>query len=138
MELYKANNDTDIFISIIKNMNDELIDPQKLQELIDWIKNPKIEKNNNNFMRKYAECLDLYFCFIGFNQGKFQKTELKFASADQNKYCVFVVLNGDRTMCGPLYSFDNSGKWQTVFSQNDQCAKVQVEKYIEQLNHTGA
>lgn len=139
MELLCLNNDTNILRSIIENMNNELINPQKLQELIDWIQNPTITKNLKNVMKKCAECLGLYYCSIYFDQGKFQmKVEHMFVGTNQNKNCVFLVLNGVGTMCGLLYSLAANGEKQMVFSWDDQCAKSDAEKYIDQLNHTGA
>ncbi|CAF4808448.1 unnamed protein product [Rotaria sp. Silwood1] len=114
LKLYGAKSARDTFEFILSNDS--------------TFKNKTIDKNQNeltdsdyeqlnNLVRKI---INEYFIV---NQNKLKKN-------------AFIVLNGDDTICGPLFAFDRNEKIQTVFDFDDMSIYHYVDKYIDEINRT--
>lgn len=137
MELHCAQKISDVFKFIMEYMNTESIDDDKKQQFIDWYEDPTMETDLFDLMEKSSEYIDLCLQFIGFDEGRFQIINKYTINTNQKQKSAFIVLNGDSTMCGPLFFTESNGEKQTAFSLDDMRVNAYVEKYIDKLNQTG-
>ncbi|UJR37547.1 hypothetical protein I4U23_030248 [Adineta vaga] len=147
MELYGANSELDAFESIIvnkcictnENMNNvsnnlPISVKEQLKEYVQKHKDaptslPAVVEFNNSFK--------IYLHFIAFRVGKFQLTnKYTFLHNDKEKRQAFIVLNGDNTICGPLFIHATQGERKFLFDLDDMRVQVYVDRYIEKLNRT--
>jgi hypothetical protein len=148
MELHDANGllNTVIFIlsndhkfnsSNVENSQDQLTDPEK-QQFVDLQKGPQGQHMLFNLIMALTNFYKIYLHIIGFKDGQFQIIN-EYYVVDRNKpqKQAFVVLNGDNTVCGPLFAHNRTGGKQTVFAFDDIRITNYVDKYIEMLNQIG-
>ncbi|CAF4123970.1 unnamed protein product, partial [Adineta steineri] len=95
------------------------------------------QSTSSSLIRDFMIFFNIHLYFIIIEGGKFQKTteNITLTPNDQTKQA-FIVLNGDKTVCGVVYICDLGGKIQTVFNMDDMRIQCDVDKYIEQLNLT--
>jgi len=148
MELYDAesafhtfefilSNDATFIGKNLENNQKKLTDYDK-QQLTNIVQIYSGKETLTGLMGKFVESYKIYLHFIGFNQGKFRIiNEYSFLDKDEQRRLAFVVLNGDDTVCGPLFIDDLTGRTQAVFAFDDMRITLEVEKYIEKLNRTG-
>jgi len=145
MELYDAESAFNTLEFILlndarftNNNQNELIDYDK-QQLTNIVQIYSGKPTLNDLMGKFVESYNIYLHFIGFKQGKFRMINqyYYFRDTDERRRLAFIVLNGDDTVCGPLFTDDLTGRIQTVFAFDDMRITLQVDKYIEKLNRTG-
>ncbi|CAF1052900.1 unnamed protein product [Rotaria sp. Silwood1] len=147
LKLYGAKSARDTFEFILSNDS--------------TFKNKTIDKNQNeltdsdyeqlnNLVRKYRnrhtlihliidflEFSNTRLNFIGFVDGKFRIiNEYFIVNQNKLKKNAFIVLNGDDTICGPLFALDRNEKIQTVFDFDDMSIYHYVDKYIDEINRT--
>lgn len=102
------------------------------------------------FVQKYAHGIEsylalvdfinqfgIYLHFIGFINGQFRLINDYQLVRSDGKQTAFIVLNGDRTVCGPLFLYDSAYQQRFVFALDDQSVHTNVLKYIDRLNRTG-
>ncbi len=145
MELYDAESAFNTLEFILlndarftNNNQNELIDYDK-QQLTNIVQIYSGKPTLITLMGKFVESYNIYLHFIGFDQGKFRViNQYFFRDTNERRRLAFVVLNGDDTVCGPLFTDDDlTGRIQTVFAFDDMRITLQVDKYIEKLNRTG-
>ena len=107
------------------------------QQHINLVQNYNDGRNLTKLAVEFAKSFAIYLYFIAFHQGKFGIiNEYLFPDQIKQRKTAFVVLNGDKTICGPLFTHDSTGE-QTVFVLGDMSVAFQVDKYIDKLNRTG-
>jgi hypothetical protein len=142
MELYGGSNTLGTFEFILlnghmKNNENELTNNDK-QQLIQLAQNDNGRETLIRLIVGFAELYHIYLHFIAFHESKFQMiNEWSFPDKIKQGQQAFIVLNGDYTVCGVLFSIGLDGRKQTVFPFDDMHVTSQVNKYIEELNRTG-
>jgi hypothetical protein len=142
MELYDVSNAFGTFEFILlnghmKNNENELMNNDK-QQLIQLAQNYNGGQTLILLIIGFAQLYNIYLHFIAFHEGRFQMiNECSFPDKTKQGQQAFIVLNGDYTVCGALFSVSLDGRKQTVFPFDDMRVTSQVNKYIEELNRIG-
>ncbi|CAF0946425.1 unnamed protein product [Rotaria sordida] len=108
-QLYVAKNTRDTFEFIVLN------DPT--------FKNKNINKNQNELTDSDQEQLN-----------SLVQNECIIVDQNEPKKTAFIVLNGDDTICGPLFALNRNEQIQTVFDLDDMSIYHYVDKYIDEIN----
>lgn len=86
----------------------------------------------------FAQCSGIYLIFIGYIDGKFnvlnEYSNIITTTVDKTSY---IVLNGNETICGPLFFVDQYNRKKMVFRHDDMFIKNIVNNYVDQLNGMG-
>ena len=147
MELYGVSNALDAFQFVLSHGNtflgedfendqDHSNDYRK-QVLINLLRNYYDRRDLTNLFIEFYIFFDVYLYFIGFKQYQFGLiNDYLFPNGTKQRKIAYVVLNGNGTICGPLFAHGPTGK-QTVFTHSDMSIATEVDKYIEKLNRTG-
>lgn len=147
MELYGASNAFDAFQFMLSRadmfLHGDIDDDQsesvacRKQQLINLLQNYDRTKDLTNLSVDFFIFFDIYLYFIGFKKNRFDLiNDYSFPDRNKQRKIAFVVLNGDYTVCGPLFAHVPTGK-HTVFTFGDMSIATHVDKYIERLNRTG-
>jgi hypothetical protein len=118
------------------NNQNELTDYD--QQLVNLVQTCNGGQNLTELAMEFGKFSNIDLRFIAFYQEKYRIiNESSFPDTTKRGHRAFVVLNGDSTICGPLFTHDLTGKVQTVFPFDDNRIVFEVHKYIEKLNQTG-
>jgi hypothetical protein len=124
----------------INNNQNQLTDSEK-QQLVNLVEQYEREREREHALLylivEFANKYNIYLHFIAFFKDKFMiNNDYSFVGDNKSKKQAFIVLNGDNTVCGPLFSVDRYER-RAVFGMDDMRIKHYVDKYIEKLNRTG-
>ncbi|CAF0782937.1 unnamed protein product [Adineta steineri] len=95
------------------------------------------QSTSSSLIRDFMIFFNIRLYFIIIEEGTFQKTTeyITLTPSDQTKQA-FIVLNGDKTVWGVLYTYNLEDRIQPVFDIDDMRIQYYVDKYTEQLNLT--
>jgi hypothetical protein len=114
MELHDARNAVDALEFILSNgtacigkntnNNESLFINYNKQQLIELVQNYNNGQNLTNLAVQFINSFGIHLHFIAFNQGKFGiVSKYLFLDKSKQRKIAFIVLNGDKTICGPLF-----------------------------------
>jgi hypothetical protein len=105
MQLYDANDAFNTFKMLLLNdrVSNQLTDSEK-QQLVNLVKQCERKHRLVYLMIEFAKTYNIYLHFIAFVKDKFMIiNEYSFVGDNKSKKQAFIVLNGDYTVCGPLF-----------------------------------
>jgi hypothetical protein len=120
------------------NMHPSILSDLEREQLIQYANKYEHQPASLAGIADFFSTYDTYLYLIAFVEGKFRMvTDYTVFSRDKKKGKAFIVLNGDGTVCGPLFLYGQTVKQQFVFALDDTHVHDYVEQYIDKLNRTG-